>query len=194
MQRTLIIFLKAPGAGRVKTRLGRGIGMSAAAWWYRHQVARLIRRLAGDRRWQTVLAVAPHTALRHPAWPAALPRMAQGSGDLGARMARALAAAPPGPKVLVGGDIPGLGPAHIARAFRLLGGAEAVFGPSGDGGFWMIGLRNAAPSGFLEGVRWSGPHALADSIATLPGRRIALADQLDDVDEPQDLHARDIRA
>jgi glycosyltransferase A (GT-A) superfamily protein (DUF2064 family) len=58
MTPTLIIMVKAPRPGRVKTRLGRGIGMGAAAWWYRHQTRTLIRRLR-DPRWQIVLAVSP---------------------------------------------------------------------------------------------------------------------------------------
>ena len=50
-------MVKAPVAGRVKTRLGRDIGMTNAAGWYRHQTAGLLRRLR-DPRWRIVLAVA----------------------------------------------------------------------------------------------------------------------------------------
>ena len=42
---TLIIMLKEPCAGRVKTRLGKDIGLTAAAWWFRQPVKRLLRRL-----------------------------------------------------------------------------------------------------------------------------------------------------
>ena len=183
-------MLKAPAAGRVKTRLGREIGMVAAAWWFRHQVRALLRRL-DDPRWELVLAVAPDGAVNAGHWPAHLPRVAQGRGDLGARMARLLRRPHGGPVLLVGGDIPGLGPGHIARAFRALGRADAVFGPAEDGGFWLVGLRHPsrAPAGLFEGVRWSGPHALSDSIATLNGRSCALADRLRDVDSRADLEA-----
>ena len=57
MRRTLVIMVKEPRPGRVKTRLGRDIGMVGAAWWFRHQTRSLIRRLR-DPRWQIVLAVA----------------------------------------------------------------------------------------------------------------------------------------
>ena len=67
----------------------------------------------------------------------------QGAGDLGVRMRRALAACPPGPAVLVGADIPALGAAHIAEAFRLLGRHDLVFGPAEDGGFWLVGARRS---------------------------------------------------
>lgn len=183
----LIVMAKAPAAGRVKTRLGREIGMVEAAWWYRHQLTALLRRL-DDPRWQTVLALAPDAAAPGP-WPAQMPRIGQGRGDLGQRMARLLTLPHPAPVCLVGGDIPGLGPAHIARAFTALGRAEAVFGPAEDGGFWLVGLRHGAqaPARLFRGVRWSGPHALADSIATLGGRRHALTDRLRDVDTAADL-------
>lgn len=188
MRRTLIVMVKEPRAGRVKTRLGRDIGMTAAAWWMRHQTAALLRRLE-DPRWRLVLAVAPDTARTSRGWPAHLARLPQGRGDLGARMARAMAAMPPGPVCLIGADIPRVGKGHIAHAFAALGRHDAVFGPAPDGGFWLVGLRRAAPPppGFFHGVRWSTGHALADSIATLPGLRIALADTLGDVDNASDL-------
>ncbi len=77
-----------PHPGRVKTRLGKGIGMTRAAWWFRHQTARLLRRIR-DPRWDTVLAVAPPDieGLTSRIWPEDLPRVAQGpGGDLGDRM------------------------------------------------------------------------------------------------------------
>ena len=52
-------MVKEPHPGRVKTRLGRDLGLTRAAWWFRHQTRRLIRKLAQDQRWDTVLAVSP---------------------------------------------------------------------------------------------------------------------------------------
>lgn len=189
MTRHLILMLKEPRPGRVKTRLGRDIGMTAAAWWFRHQTARLIRRL-DDPRWQLVLAVSPdRDGIASRIWPAHLPRVAQGRGSLGDRMARLMRAMPPGPACIIGGDIPGITPPHVARAFASLGRNDAVFGPAPDGGYWLVGLRHPgrAPAGFLKDVRWSGPNALADSRATLPGARIAQTDTLADVDTVDDL-------
>ncbi|WP_425283593.1 DUF2064 domain-containing protein [Methyloceanibacter stevinii] len=50
---------------------------------------------------------------------------------------------PPGPVVLVGSDIPRISRAHIAEAFRLLGNADAVFGPAQDGGYWLVGFKRS---------------------------------------------------
>lgn len=186
---TLVIMVKEPRPGRVKTRLGRDLGMTAAAWWFRHQSRALIRRVQ-DPRWQVVLGVAPDQAgLNSRVWPAHLPRWPQGRGDLGDRMGRMLRAAAPGPVCVIGADIPGIRPAHIAEAFRALGNHDAVFGPAPDGGYWLVGLKRArpVPPTLFANVRWSTQHALADTIATLPAHRIARIATLNDVDTIDDL-------
>ena len=188
IDRHVILMFREPRAGRVKTRLGTDIGMTDAAWWYRHQVNCMIRRLDSPK-WTLRMAITPDTALRSPAWSSRIPRVAQGGGDLGQRMRRLLGGAPVGPAVIVGTDIPGLKADHVARAFRLLGDNDAVFGPCLDGGYWLVGLkRNMPPSPTMfRNVRWSTPYALADSVATLPGHRVAMADTLADVDTVADL-------
>ncbi|WP_198671044.1 TIGR04282 family arsenosugar biosynthesis glycosyltransferase [Oceanibium sediminis] len=183
-------MLKEPRPGRVKTRLGRDIGMVPAAWWFRHQSTALIRRLAPDRRWRTWLAVSPDAeGLQSRVWPAGPARLAQGGGDLGQRMARQFRALPPGPALIIGADIPDITPARIADAFRALGAAQAVIGPAPDGGYWCIGLKHprAAPATLLRGVRWSTAHARADTEASLAGLRIAHTATLRDVDTSADL-------
>lgn len=182
-------MLKEPRPGRVKTRLGRDIGMTAAAWWFRHQSARLIRHLQ-DPRWKIVLAVSPDsTGLDSRVWPVHLCRCGQGRGNLGDRMARLLSAQVPGPACVIGADIPGITRAHIARAFAALGPAEAVLGPAPDGGYWLVGLKNTrpAPSGLFRSVRWSTEYALADTVDTMRDLRVSYVDNLQDVDTLDDL-------
>lgn len=186
--RHVVVFLRAPRLGRVKSRLAAGIGALAALRFYRDTSARLLRALARDRRWRLELWVTPdHRAGAR--WPVGVPRRGQGRGDLGMRMARAFARLPPGPAVIVGSDIPDLRPAHVAAAFRALGGAEAVFGPAEDGGYWLVGLRRRprVPRRLFAGVRWSSAQALADTLAGLPrGMSVALLQRLADVDDAAD--------
>lgn len=189
IRRQLVVMLKEPRPGRVKTRLGRDIGMIDAAWWFRHQAARLLRRVE-DPRWQLVLAVAPdREGLHSRIWPAHLPRIAQGRGDIGDRMGRILRTYPPGPVCIIGADIPGIQKPRITRAFAALGDHDAVFGPAHDGGYWLVGMKRVAtpPATLFQGVRWSTEHALGDSIASLSPARVALADTLHDVDTVADL-------
>jgi hypothetical protein len=189
MRRQLVVMVKEPHPGRVKTRLGRDIGLTAAAWWFRHQAAAVLRRLE-DPRWDLVLAVSPDIAgLQSRVWPGHLARAAQGPGTLGDRMGRLMRRLPKGPVCIIGGDIPGVTRAHVGRAFRALGAQDAVFGPAPDGGYWLVGLRRVAPPPpmVFQGVRWSSEHALADSVASLGGLRVGLVDTLDDVDTLADL-------
>jgi glycosyltransferase A (GT-A) superfamily protein (DUF2064 family) len=149
-------------------------------------LALLLRRLGRDRRWRLRLAVTPNrTTLRGMKRPAGIAIVGQGPGDLGERMRRSLAACPPGPAVLVGSDIPDLAAAHIADAFRLLGSHDLVFGPTPDGGFWLIGARRSPRLPPLFGpVRWSSRHALADTLANLRRRvSVGFAAGLEDVDD-----------
>jgi rSAM/selenodomain-associated transferase 1 len=200
MTRHLVIFARVPQAGRTKRRLADEIGVTAAAQFYRTILSRQIRRLTSDRRWTVWLFVTPDDSLDHPAWRGIpRPRVSrQGYGDLGQRMTLPFRALPPGPVVLVGSDIPAMRPSHIVRAFRLLGRHDLVFGPASDGGFWLVGARRIKPMPrrLFASVRWSTGHALADTLAGIPGEfSTALADALDDVDDARDLRrlaARDL--
>lgn len=190
--RQLFIMVKEPRPGRVKTRLGAGIGPTRAAWWFRHQTNNLIRSVGRDPRWQTVLAVSPDIeGMQSRVWPIDLPRWPQGNGDLGCRMGAIFRDAPIGPVVIIGADIPGITPALIEKAFRALGDHDAVFGPAPDGGYWLVGLKRGAravPVDLFKEVRWSTKHALADTIATLGDAGVALVDVLRDVDDATDLN------
>ncbi len=190
-QRHLVVMIRQPRAGRVKTRLARGIGHVAAVWWYRHQVARLIQRLDKPRRWTLWLAVTPDTAgLRSRDWPGHLRRVGQGRGDLGDRMGRLFRGLPPGKVVIVGSDVPGISPDDIGAAFGALGRRGAVIGPAEDGGYWLIGLRRGGqpvPAGLFRNVRWSSAHALRDTLKTLQEPDPVMLRRLRDVDSAEDL-------
>lgn len=187
-RRRLVIFAKEPRLGRVKTRLGRDIGHVKALTFYRRMLFSLARRLAADPRWETLIAAAPDTSVRKGhVWPKNVARFRQGPGDLGERMQRAFDHLPPGPVVIIGADIPGIGNRDIAAAFRALGSHDAVFGPADDGGYWLVGQkRRPRVIDLFEGVRWSGPHALEDTLSNLEGARHAMLRPLADVDDGAD--------
>jgi rSAM/selenodomain-associated transferase 1 len=178
---------KSPRAGRIKQRLAASAGVVSAARFYRVCLTHTLMRLGCDPRWQTLLAVSPDVDVSAPLWPRGVERVPQGEGDLAVRMQRLFRRLPPGPAIIVGSDIPAISPSDIARAFRLLGNGDAVFGRATDGGYWLVGLRRTprvlAP---FTNVRWSGPHALADTLRNLNGRRVAFAATLSDVDSEED--------
>ena len=187
-QRRVVVMVKVPVMGRVKTRLGRQAGAVAATTFYRHTAAAVLGRVARDPRWRTSLAVAPDPGMDNRAWPLSIPRQPQGGGDLGARMQRIMDVLPPGPAIIIGTDITAIRAAHIAEAFRCLGRADAVFGPAPDGGYWLVGLRRSprVPRPF-QNVRWSSAYTLADTVANLGACRVTLTNVLSDVDGADDL-------
>jgi hypothetical protein len=185
----LVAFVKAPRVGRVKSRLARDIGAVAAWQFYRTTMASVLRTLDGNGRWFRWLAVTPDLAAAEPVlWPRGWRHIPQGPGDLGARMGRVMKVLPPGPVVIIGTDVPGIQPQHIAQSFHALGRHEAVFGPAADGGYWLVGLRRRPRRlEIFAGVQWSTEAALADTIANLPKTKIAMLETLQDIDTGADL-------
>ncbi len=188
----LVLMVKAPKAGRAKTRLAKSVGKARAASFYRHATATLVNRLGRDKRWQTILAVDPISAIYKAwasVWPPHLQRLTQGTGDLGDRMGLQVDALPPGPVVIIGSDSPHVSKELIQKAFERLRGSDAVIGPAPDGGYWLIGFRRFRPAPELfKNVRWSTEHTLADTLETLPDNfRVSYLPVLTDVDEGEDL-------
>lgn len=186
----LVVMSREPRAGRVKSRLAASIGSPEAVRFYRTTLARLLRSVGRDPRWETLIAATPDTASGSPVWPGHVARLSQGVGDLGQRMQRIFDSLPPGPVLIVGSDIPGIRPSHIADAFRLLGRHDAVFGPAEDGGYWLVGLRRRPRIARLfDNVRWSSEHALADTLANCRGLSVGFAETLGDIDTEEDWRA-----
>ena len=181
-QRHLLLFVKAPRLGAVKTRLAADIGVLEAWRFYRQTVTKTLARLSRDRRWRCRMCITPDRFAR----PGDL---AQGIGDLGSRMGRAFHTMPPGPMVIIGGDIPDIERRDIAQAFRELERNDMVFGPSSDGGYWLVGARRRRPlpRGLFRNVRWSSRHALADTVNSLGARcQIAMVRERSDIDHGDD--------
>ena len=108
----------------------------------------------------------------------------QRASDLGDRMQRILDRAAPGPVAIIGTDIPGITPAHIEHAFRVLGRSQCVFGRAPDGGYWLVGARRRphTPRPFAN-VRWSSERTLADTLANLADQSVGFVATLSDVDD-----------
>jgi len=179
----VLVFARAPRPGGTKTRLIPRVGAEGAATLYAAFVTDVRRTvdLAG-------LAAQVWVADRDDAAAYDAPRVQRGD-DLGARMSHALTDAldRADRALLIGTDAPTLPAAYLGRAARALDVADVVFGPSADGGYYLIGARGRAPALGGGGVRWSTRHALADSLARVDGRRVAMLPPWYDVDTPEDL-------
>ncbi|MAI91480.1 DUF2064 domain-containing protein [Ponticaulis sp.] len=186
---TLFIFTKPNRIGLSKTRLGKDIGWSAAQRVNAMTCAKVFREVS-DPRWVSILSVAPDQMLSSsaPFWPPHLPRMPQGGGSLGDRLARAYHNAPMGNVLFLGTDMPDVTRRDIHLACEALKSHEAVFGPADDGGFWILGLRKRTglqPP--FQKVRWSSEHAMADVCRNLEPARIARLREAIDLDDGEAL-------
>ncbi|WP_158639152.1 TIGR04282 family arsenosugar biosynthesis glycosyltransferase [Elioraea rosea] len=182
---------KAPRPGFVKTRLIPALGGDGAAALARaflEDSAALARDVA-----DAYVIASPDEARGALADLIGLPALPQGEGDLGARIVSAFAALfarGHAPVLLIGADTPTLPRTHLEAAIALLAEqpGRAVFGPTGDGGYWTVGLSVPRPALF-EGIAWSTPQVLADTqrAAARAGIAVALAPPWHDIDEPADL-------
>jgi uncharacterized protein len=193
----LLVLLRSPRAGQVKTRLAAAVGPEGAARAY----ARMSREvLDAVRTWdrpgvRRVALVTPPEAVVSMAdeLAPALEPEAQVEGDLGARLSAAFGAAFAGGAarvVAVGTDCPALRPRHLDAAFAALGAVDAVLGPARDGGYWLVGLARPTPDAFRD-VPWGRPSVLAVTLGRLAeaARRTVLLEELRDLDTLADLRA-----
>ncbi len=179
----VIIMARLPRMGTVKTRLAREIGAAEALLFYRRTLQKLLRE-SSDPRWEVCLALTPCQSDRSFG---AIRIVGQGSGDLGARMARLMERFRARPRLIVGSDSPDLTARHIAAAFRALKRCDAVFSPAPDGGFALIGLRALfRRPALFQNVRWSSRHALQDARRSLGRAKITLLQPLADIDSGAD--------
>jgi uncharacterized protein len=182
MRDTAIVFARAPRLGTVKRRLAREIGARAALRFHVRTLKALLRDLKADGRFDVVLAITPYRArVRVPHGIRTIP---QGRGDLGERMSRALGRFKRA--VLIGCDIPEANAGDVHDAFRKLGITDAVFGPTADGGFWLIALGPRRPADLFGTSRWSTEHALTDTLKQFRRHRVGFIRQLYDVDTASD--------
>jgi rSAM/selenodomain-associated transferase 1 len=163
----LIVMAKLPLPGRVKTRLCPPLSAADAASLYACLLSDTASEMATLVRVRRYLYLDPPGELESPGNPLfqAFERRPQTGKDLGERMASAtLTAFRSGAEsvVIVGTDCPSLSAGRVRQAFReLRDGAEAVFCPTADGGFCIVGLSSPEVRIFRR-IAWSTSAALAD--------------------------------
>jgi rSAM/selenodomain-associated transferase 1 len=186
----LIVFARAPVPGRVKTRLAPLLGGQGAARLYAQMVEKTLRTALAARIGRVELYCSP--GIDSPYFRKIKKRFgirlrAQGRGNLGDRMYRALSRHPGA--VLIGSDCPALRPSDLRAALRALrAGADAVLSPAEDGGYPLIGLRRASRRLF-DGVTWGSARVLEQTRRRLArlGWRWTELRTLWDVDRPADV-------
>jgi rSAM/selenodomain-associated transferase 1 len=189
-----LVVAKAPVPGRVKTRLVPLLGEEGAAALSR---AMLLDTLECCRREVEEVGVLharadEGEALAALAGPGAVLIHQRGSGlgdALLTGMRRTLADRDAA--LLVSSDVPGLPEGSLRAALAALeGGADVVLGPCPDGGYWLVGMREALAAPFVE-IPWSTPAVLDTTLARCRAANLAieLLATWRDIDTPDDLAA-----
>ena len=164
----LIIFVKAPRPGHVKTRLAASLGLAAACSAYGKLVATLAENLRSLA--QVELRITPDDAgdeLQQRLGSKGWKLRPQGAGDLGTRLTSAFAEAFAGGSTavsVIGSDCPYLTTEDIRASWEGTTDHDVVLGPADDGGYWLIALRSPQP-GLFNGIHWGTDRVLEQTLA-----------------------------
>lgn len=187
----LILFLRCPERGAVKTRLAGALGQDLTYELYTCFLADLSAMVREVEAEKVIVYAGPENAA-FPNFPG-LRLIRQRGQDIGERMYFAFAdvfALGFERCVLIGSDSPDLPARLVNDAFEKLMSADVVLGPSLDGGYYLIGCKRATlcPSMFA-GIPWSTAYVLPETLKRMAEAGLLLA-QLDawfDIDEVDDL-------
>jgi uncharacterized protein len=165
-QNALIIFIKNPVKGKVKTRLADSVGEEKALEIYVKLLEKTLN-IVTDVNCKKYLYYSD-SIVKKDIWESKIFTKKQQKGnDLGERMFNAFTEVfeieNTKNVLIIGSDCPTLTPIIIERAFEELRYNSFVIGPAYDGGYYLLGMRQLRAEIF-EKIIWSGPRVLSDTI------------------------------
>jgi len=192
LERILIIFVKYPEPGCVKTRLAHSIGKDKAAFLYRMFVELLLRRTNNMSSERFIFYTPAEKREKLSSWLGGGSKLFPQRGDnLGQRMSNAVRFAfAKGAReiVIVGTDIPLLDKEVVLTAFKKLENHQCVIGPSLDGGYYLLGLSHFEGKIF-QNINWGTDKVLNQTLGAVKrlGLTYSLLEERFDVDDIEDL-------
>lgn len=197
----LIIFTRFPEAGKTKTRLIPALGPEKAAKLQQRMTEKISREalmLIKESAISVTIFYTGSNRKKMSAWLGnSFDYQHQCTGHIGIRMSDAFARILCNQHqsiILAGSDIPGLTAKIIREGFKSLNNADAIIGPSSDGGYYLVGMK-AKDSPKLSKILfsripWSTNYVLQTSLQHLidSGHSYSLLQTLSDIDRPEDLH------
>ena len=192
----ILLFVKTPIKGRVKSRLASAVGEEGALDLYRDFVLDILGTLQAEGLAFRICYAPPDSGPALISWLGPGHQYtAQEGKDLGERMKNAFSSVfleGIERAILIGSDIPDLPGSVIRDAFTVLESKDAVLGPAADGGYYLIGFRSGAflPQAF-DGIPWGTDAVLRCTLDILEkgGRSVRLLPVWNDLDTSQDLEA-----
>jgi rSAM/selenodomain-associated transferase 1 len=190
---SLIVFLRYPEKGKVKTRLAATTSEDFAQQWYRKCVDKIISEIDKTPNIETNIfysiikekeKVIKWLGNKYIYYD-------QKGSDLGARMQNAffkVFANNSGKAIIIGTDIPDLNHNILSDAFELLDNNDIVLGPSVDGGYYLLGM-NRLHNSLFEGIEFSTATVLSETISKIDklGLTFSMLPKLQDIDIEDDL-------
>lgn len=189
---SLIIFIKNPEIGKVKTRLAKTIGNFKALEVYKFLQMRT-RDVALNVPVNRLLYYAENINHQDNWKEDDFNKQLQTSGDLGAKMKDSFAFSfnqNSDKTIIIGSDCYDLSSEMIQEAFEALNQYDLVIGPANDGGYYLLGMSKLYADLF-ENVAWSTETVFAHTIekANRLGLKVKVLEQLIDIDTEEDLKA-----
>ncbi|WP_419784040.1 TIGR04282 family arsenosugar biosynthesis glycosyltransferase [Maridesulfovibrio sp.] len=193
MSCAVIIFVKFPVAGKVKTRIGQDLGFETAAELYTAFVEDMLHNLES-------IGISPIIAFdpfqpeeKYRDWLGDRHYIPQHGENLGARMFNALQKVFKGGSntaILTGSDLPDLDPEIVQQAMLNIKKAPACIGPASDGGYYLIGFqKDYLTKSIFENMEWSTERVFGETISRLKKINIkpAILSEHQDMDTIADL-------
>ena len=186
----IIVFIKNPKAGKVKTRLAEMIGEQKALKVYQHLLDHTLR-IAEATDADKIVCYSEFIPANDAWKKAGFEQALQTGADLGERMTNAFRSSfikGYEKTILIGSDCFEIDPEHLEDAFAKLTDNDLVIGHARDGGYYLIGMRESNPELFT-GIQWSQPDVFKKTMdkAAAKGLKTALTDELSDIDHFSDL-------
>ena len=185
----IIMFVKEPKLGFVKTRLAKSCGHGFVVNLYVRFVQDLIYTLQSGKS-DFKLCVYPNLELVNKIF-GGFDNFLQSSGNLGTKMQKAFEEkfkSGYNKIVLIGSDAPHITNSLLNDSFEQLDYHDVILGPSLDGGYYLIGFnKDTFTSNAFEDIEWSTTNVLEQTLQKLHKKNVYLQEELNDIDILDDL-------
>jgi len=192
---TLIVFVKYPEPGKVKTRIAGELGAEKAAEIYSLIAKSVIENVSGSDKYRTVIFFDPpemEKGIRQWIGRSDVTYEPQSGNNIGERMSDAFERVFSGgdeKAVLIGTDVPEITEGIVAEALRLLEFEDAAIGPAEDGGYYLLGLKKPESLLFDDDIEWGSDSVYKRTIERMEKLYLSYKslDTLRDVDTAEDI-------
>ena len=191
---SLMVFFKYPEPGFVKTRLAKEIGETEATRAYRTLLNYTLDNVSNVQGAKVVLLYDAPKRSRPKGFetPKTWRHLRQSDGDIGNRFRNAFEHVlqnDPGKAIVIGVDCVGLTPEIMTESFLRLDETDIVLGPSEDGGYYLIGMKDPnLAMGLFRDIPWSTDKVFSATLekAWTMGLKVHVLPRLFDVDTAKD--------